>query len=165
IHEDCSAAFIEFIGTTFFLLGFCGIQALMGDTSSNVEHVLHIALCIEFSLIIIVWLFYRVTGSLFSPNVSLTLLLVGVISPVRFAPYCIAQLAGAIAVSVLVLVLTPGPLSATTCLQTGVNKAQCIFIEEFITSGLVLAVLMLAAKYQVTPFAPVSRYEIYSHLT
>ncbi|KZT25491.1 hypothetical protein NEOLEDRAFT_1178285 [Neolentinus lepideus HHB14362 ss-1] len=104
----------------------------MGDTSSNVEHVLHIALCIEFSLIIIVWLFYRVTGSLFSPN-----------------------LAGAIAVSVLVLVLTPGPLSATTCLQTGVNKAQCIFIEEFITSGLVLAVLMLAAKYQVTPFAPI----------
>jgi aquaporin related protein len=40
--------------------------------------------------------------------------------------------------------------------QNGVNKAQAVFIEMFITAALVLAVLMLAAeKSQVTPFAPV----------
>ena len=40
----------------------------------------------------------------------------------------------------------------------GVNKAQAIFIEMFITSALVLAVLMLAVeKHNTTPFALVSR--------
>lgn len=64
-----------------------------------------------FSLIVSAWLFYRVTGSLFNPNVSLALLIVGVITPVRFVLYCIAQLLGAIAASALVIALTPGPLS------------------------------------------------------
>lgn len=40
----------------------------------------------------------------------------------------------------------------------GINKAQAVFIEMFITSFLVLAVLMLAKeKHVTTPFAPVSR--------
>lgn len=40
--------------------------------------------------------------------------------------------------------------------QNGVNKAQAVFIEMFITAALALAVLMLAAeKSLVTPFAPV----------
>jgi len=42
-------------------------------------------------------------------------------------------------------------------LQNGINKAQGIFIEMFITAALVLAVLMMAAeKHEATPFAPVS---------
>lgn len=40
----------------------------------------------------------------------------------------------------------------------GINKAQAVFIEMFITSFLVLAVLMLAKeKHVTTPFAPVRR--------
>lgn len=47
------------------------------------------------------------------------------------------------------------PLSTT--LQN-VNAAQGVFIEMFITTALVLAVLMLAAeKHRATPFAPVRR--------
>ncbi|KZT29792.1 aquaporin-like protein [Neolentinus lepideus HHB14362 ss-1] len=157
LRDDCSAALIEFIGTTFFLLlGFGGIQAAASSPSSNVEHVLYIALAMGLSLTVTAWLFYRVTGGLFNPNVSLALLLVGVISPVRCVLYCVAQLAGGVAAAALVLALTPGPLSANTFLQAGVNKAQGVFIEAFITSGLVLAVLMLAAeKHQATPFAPI----------
>jgi aquaporin related protein len=38
----------------------------------------------------------------------------------------------------------------------GINPAQGVFIEMFITAALVLSVLMLAAeKHSVTPFAPV----------
>ena len=45
----------------------------------------------------------------------------------------------------------------STHLQEGINPAQGVFIEMFVTSYLVLAVLMLAVeKHQVTPFAPVS---------
>ncbi|EPQ54177.1 aquaporin-like protein [Gloeophyllum trabeum ATCC 11539] len=162
LRADCIAAFIEFVGTTFFLLlGLGGIQAVTGETASstsasNIQLVMYISLCMGFSLTVAAWLFYRVTGGLFNPNVSLALLLVGVIGPVRFVLYCIAQLLGGIAAAALVLALTPGPLSANTFLQTGVNAAQGVFIEAFITAALVLAVLMLAAeKHQATPFAPI----------
>jgi len=109
-----------------------------------------------FSLLVSAWLFFRVTGGLFNPNVSLALLLVGVIRPVRFVLYCIAQMAGAVAASGLLLALLPGPISFNTFTQQSINPAQGVFIEMFITTALVLAVLMLAAeKHQATPFAPI----------
>jgi aquaporin related protein len=162
IREDAHAALLEFVGTTFFLLlGLGGIQAATGEASSGsggstVEHVLYISTCMGFSLLVSAWLFFRVTGGLFNPNISLALLLVGVIRPVRFVLYCIAQMLGAIAASGLVLALTPGPLSVNTFLGQNINAAQGVFIEMFITTALVLAVLMLAAeKHQATPFAPI----------
>lgn len=45
----------------------------------------------------------------------------------------------------------------STVLAPGINPAQGVFIEAFITAVLCLAVLMLAAeKHIATPFAPVS---------
>ncbi|KAF8622002.1 hypothetical protein AX15_007356 [Amanita polypyramis BW_CC] len=117
IQEDLKAAFLEFIGTTFFLLlGLGGIQASAGESemssaTTRIEQVLYISTCMGFSLLVSAWLFFRVTGGLFNPNVSLGLALVGVIRPVRFVLYCIAQLVGAIAGAALVHALTPGPLS------------------------------------------------------
>ena len=63
------------------------------------------------SLLITAWLFYRVTGGLFNPNITLALFLVGVVGPVRFVLFCVAQMVGAIAASAIVYGLTPGPLS------------------------------------------------------
>ncbi|KAF7977131.1 hypothetical protein HWV62_4527 [Athelia sp. TMB] len=159
---DLQAAALEFVGTMFFLLlGLGGIQAVSGegnygDSGSTIEKVLYISTCMGFSLLVSAWLFFRVTGALFNPNISLALLLVGVIRPVRFVLYCIAQMLGAIAASALVLALTPGDLASNNVLGTSVNPAQGVFIEMFITTALVLAVLMLAAeKHQATPFAPI----------
>jgi aquaporin related protein len=115
--DDAQAAILEFIGTTFFLLlGLGGIQAATGEATSSsegstIEQVLYISTCMGLSLLVSAWLFFRVTGGLFNPNISLALLLVGVIKPVRFVLYCIAQMLGAIAASGLILALTPGPLS------------------------------------------------------
>ena len=64
-----------------------------------------------FSLLVTAWLFYRVTGGLFNPNITLALFLVGIVGPVRFVLFCIAQMVGAIAASAIVYGLTPGPLS------------------------------------------------------
>jgi len=51
--------------------------------------------------------------------------------------------------------LTPGPLKVNVRLGFGTNRTQGLFIEMFITSALVLSVLMLAAeKSRFTPFAP-----------
>ncbi|TFK50395.1 aquaporin-like protein [Heliocybe sulcata] len=161
LGDDLFAAFLEFIGTTFFLLfALGGVQAVTAEqgagNASGSERVLYISLCFGFSLVVSAWLFFRVTGGLFNPNVSLALFLCGVIGPVRFVLYCLAQLVGSIAAAGLVLALTPGPLASNTTLAPGINSAQGVFIEMFVTSALALSVLMLAAeKHQSTPFAPI----------
>ncbi|KAJ3516515.1 hypothetical protein NLJ89_g1078 [Agrocybe chaxingu] len=163
ICDDIKAAGVEFVGTAFFLLfGLGGIQAAtaesndIGRPSSGVEQVLYISTCMGMSLLVSAWLFFRVTGGLFNPNVSLALLLIGGLKPVRFVLYCIAQLSGAIAAAGIVRGLTSAPLSVNTFLANGTSRAQAVFIEMFITAALVLSVLMLAAeKHHATPFAPV----------
>ncbi|OBZ72429.1 Aquaporin-2 [Grifola frondosa] len=159
--QDLIAALFEYVGTTVFLtLAFGGVQAAQAEPSNptsptSVERVLYISLSMGFSLLVSAWLFFRVTGGLFNPNVSLALLLTCVIGPVRFVLYCIAQLLGGITAAALVLALTSGPLASNTSLQ-GINAAQGVFIEAFVTAALVLSVLMLAAeKHTATPFAPV----------
>lgn len=119
IKDDLYAASLEFVGTTFFLLlAFGGTQTAQGEAlasgaqHSAIEHGMYISLCFGFSLLSSVWLFYRVTGGLFNPNVTLALLITGVIGPVRFVLYCIAQLLGGISAAALILALMPGPLAS-----------------------------------------------------
>ena len=80
--------------------------------STDVGRVSYVALCFGFALLVSAWLFFRVTGGLFNPNVSAALFLAGIISPVRFALYCVAQLAGGVAAAALVYALTPGPVAS-----------------------------------------------------
>ncbi|PPQ95456.1 hypothetical protein CVT26_008475 [Gymnopilus dilepis] len=163
LGDDCAAAVFEFVGTVCFLLfGLGGIQAATAESTGSEQHastvaqVLYISTSMGLSLLISAWLFYRATGGLFNPNVTLSLLIVGSLGPVRFVLYCIAQLVGAIAAAAILRGLTSAPLSVNTVLQGGTNRAQGVFIEMFITAALVIAVLMLAAeKHQATPFAPV----------
>ncbi|KAG9000068.1 hypothetical protein FRB94_005647 [Tulasnella sp. JGI-2019a] len=82
--------------------------------------------------------------------------LVGAIGPVRWALCCFAQMVAAICASAVLLALMPGPIAFNTSPASGINKAQAVFMEMFMTSFLVLAVLMLAAeKSRTTPFAPI----------
>jgi aquaporin related protein len=118
-RADCKAAVLEFVGTAFFLLfGLGGIQAATAETehggarqSSTTEQVMYIATSMGLSLLVSAWLFFRVTGGLFNPNISLALLLVGALAPVRFVLYCVAQLLGAIAGAAILRSLTSAPLS------------------------------------------------------
>ncbi|KZO98906.1 aquaporin-like protein [Calocera viscosa TUFC12733] len=175
LRSDLIAASLEFAGTIMFLIiGLGGIQAAAtssqllsaesnpstGLQSTNavksIDQLLYISTSMGLGLLVAVWLFYRVTGGVFNPAVSTALLLVGTISPVRFVLYCLAQLGGAIVASAILLGLTPGQLVVTPSLGPGVNPAQGMFIEMFLTSFLVFAVLMLAAeKHRSTAFAPI----------
>ena len=118
-RADCKAATLEFVGTAFFLLfGLGGIQAATAETeqgsgrqSPTTEQVMYIATSMGLSLLVSAWLFFRVTGGLFNPNISLALLLVGALAPVRFVLYCVAQLLGAIAGAAILRSLTSAPLS------------------------------------------------------
>ncbi|KAG8917769.1 Aquaporin-4 [Tulasnella sp. 417] len=166
VRTDIQAAFLEFCGTfLFLLLGLGGIQAAAYsnqasvaaaaqgseggaaiNTVASIDQLLYISACMGLSLLISVWLFYRVTGGIFNPAVSTALLLIGAIGP----------MVGAIAASGVLLALLPGELAVNTTPGPGVNRAQAVFIEMFLTAALVLSVLMLAAeKHRSTPFAPI----------
>ncbi|KAJ7760638.1 putative aquaporin 1 [Mycena maculata] len=161
-RNDLIAASLELVGTTFFLLlGLGGIQAATAEKASssagvtNVEQVLYISTCMGFSLVISAWIFFRITGSLFNPCITVSLMLLGILPPVRGVLYCIAQFLGSILASAILVGLT-GPLSVNTVLQPGTTPTQGVFIEMFITCALVIAVLMLAAeKHHATAFAPI----------
>jgi len=179
LREDIHAASLEFIGTILFLLlGLGGIQAAAFSNQATVaaaangagsddgaqavnkvasiEQLLYISVSMGLSLLVSVWFFFRVTGGVFNPAVSTALLLIGAIGPVRFVLYCIAQMVGGIVASALLVALLPGQLVVTPSPARGVNSAQAVFIEAFLTAALVLAVLMLAAeKHRSTPFAPI----------
>ena len=112
---------LEFVGTTTFLtLAFGGVQASAAEdgsagagVSTGVSRIAYIALSsFGFALLVSAWLFFRVAGGLFNPNVSIALFLTGVVGPVRFVLYCVAQLAGGVAVAALVDALTPGPVAS-----------------------------------------------------
>ena len=189
--DDVKAALFEFVGTTvFLLLAYGGTQGSNEVEGSQLERSLYIATAFGLSLLVSAWFFFRATGGLFNPDVSLALLLIGAIAPVRFMLYCIAQLTGAIAAAAIVLALTPGPVtykyvacptasfrcspwfdvcqiacspSSSTVPSANINLAQGVFIEMFITAALCLAVLMLAAeKHLSTPFAPVGVFAPYA---
>jgi len=179
LRQDAKAAALEFLGTAcFLLLGLGGIQAAGSNSGSGVEKTMYVATSMGLSLLVSAWLFYRVTGGVFNPNISFALWIIGGINTVRFLLYVMAQLAGGIAGAALVRALTPGAFDVkyepylilsfgkentyltsnhSVYLQNGTTKTQGIFIEMFITAALVLAVLMMAAeKHETTPFAPVS---------
>ncbi|KAG8697295.1 Aquaporin-4 [Ceratobasidium sp. 394] len=165
ISDDLHAAVLEFVGTTFWLLlALGGIQAAAFSNQSNgdvfkvasIPQLLYISTSMGLSLLVSVWLFFRVTGGVFNPSISTALLLVGAIGPVRWLLYCVAQMVGAIAASALLLALLPGKLAVTPTPADGINSAQAVFIEAFLTAALVFSVLILAAeKHRSTPFAPV----------
>lgn len=100
------------------MLAFGGVQASAaeatsaGQSSDSPQRILYVATSFGLALLVSAWLFFRVTGGLFNPNVSLALLLTGVIGPTRFVLYCLAQLTGGIAAAALILALTPGPLQS-----------------------------------------------------
>ncbi|KAJ8501844.1 hypothetical protein ONZ45_g12013 [Pleurotus djamor] len=169
VMMDLKAAAVEFVGTvTFLLLALGGVQA--GAAASGGEggiiFVMYASMSMGLSLLVSAWLFYRVTGGLFNPNVSLALWLTGIIGPVRLIAYIIAQLLGGIAAAGIIRGLTSAPLASNTILSPQTSHAQGVFIEMFITAALVLAVLMLGAeKHDATPFAPVGTFIGHSNHT
>lgn len=102
----------------FLLLGLGGIQASLTSSAdasgvpsgAPIMSVLYSSVSMGLALLVSVWLFYRVTGGLFNPNVSFAMLLIGAINPIRFLMYVIAQFLGAIVASALLQALLPGPL-------------------------------------------------------
>ena len=136
----------EFVGTFLFLFfAFAGTQvanmisAMVPPGESSASVLLYIALSFGFSLAVNVWVFFRISGGLFNPAVSLGLALIGAIGFLRMGVAIAAQILGAIAAAAVVSGLFPGPLLVQTRLskypETSVTRG--VFIEMFCTALLI----------------------------
>ncbi|KAI9615173.1 hypothetical protein H4Q26_011714 [Puccinia striiformis f. sp. tritici PST-130] len=134
-----------------------GLPALATtSTVPNIQHLMYISTSMGLSLLFSAWDFLRATGAAFNPNVSLALLLTGVITPTRFILYVGAQLSASLVASSILKKLLPGPMSVVPNLAVGTSIKQGLLIEAFITCALVLSVLFLAVeKHRATYLAPV----------
>lgn len=170
----------EFVGTVLFIFfAFGGTQvanipttSVTGATSTtssastgpsediiaspNTSSLLFIALSFGFSLTVNAWVFFRISGGLFNPAISLGLALVGVITPVRAILLSVTQCLGAITGAAIIQALLPGPLYTTTRLGGGMSPVRGMFLEMFLTAMLMLTIFLLAAeKSKATFLAPV----------
>ncbi|KAL3448386.1 hypothetical protein BJX65DRAFT_295243 [Aspergillus insuetus] len=153
----------EFTGTFLFLFfSFAGTQVAntpkpVDGAPPNIPALLYSSLAFGFSLMVNVWAFYRVTGGLFNPAVTLALCLVGGMPPIRGVFVFAAQLIGGIASAGVVSALFPGSLNVATRLGGGASISQGLFIEMFLTAQLVFVIIMLAVvKHKSTFLAPVA---------
>ncbi|CDZ98448.1 mip family channel protein [Phaffia rhodozyma] len=156
------AAVGEFVGTTLFLLFAFGgtnvanIPSVSITSDVNTSQLLYISLCFGFSLAVNAWVFFRVSGGLFNPAVSLGLALVGAITPIRAAILTVAQILGGITGAAIIQAVLPGTLNVRTTKAGGISTAQALFLEMFLTSMLMLTILLLAAeKHKATFLAPI----------
>jgi len=164
----------EYVGTVLFMIFALGgtnvanipTTSVTGTTTAgqdgstaatvNTSSLLYIALSFGFSLAVNAWIFFRVSGGLFNPAVSLGMVLVGALSPLRGALLTFSQILGGITGAAIIQAITPGTLNVRTTLGGGTSVAQGLFIEMFLTSLLMLAILLLAAeKHKATFIAPI----------
>ena len=157
----------EFTGTFLFLFfAFSGTQVANTQTEdaestrlsqeSNPAQLLYISLCFGFSLAVNAWVFFRISGGLFNPAVTIGMCLIGALPYTRGILLILSQIIGAITSAGIVSVLFPGPLNVITALSAGTTITQGLFIEMFLTAQLVFTIFMLAAeKHKATFIAPI----------
>ncbi|SMQ46880.1 unnamed protein product [Zymoseptoria tritici ST99CH_1A5] len=152
----------EFIGTILFLFFALGGTQVVNNLPVNpgadgkIQQLLYISLCFGFSLAVNVWVFFRISGGLFNPAVTLGLCLIGAVPWVRGVLLGISQVLGGITAAALISCMLPGPLAAETTLGGGTSVAQGVFLEMILTAELVFTIIMLAAeKHKSTFIAPI----------
>ena len=172
IKEHFVATLAEFVGTVMFLFfAFAGTQvaninasnpsaAAASTTPTTGEFspivLTYVALSFGFSLMVNVWIFYRISGGLFNPAVTLGMVMVKSLSYTRGVLLICAQLTGSIFASLIVKVLFPVNFNVRTTLSPGTSLVQGVFIEALLTAELVFAIFMLAKeKHRATYLAPI----------
>ncbi|KAL3427718.1 aquaporin-1 [Phlyctema vagabunda] len=103
-----------------------------------------------------VWVFFRISGGLFNPAVTLGMVLVEAIPISRALFLLVAQLLGGITASGMVFGLFPTDFNVRTTLGADTSLVQGVFIEAILTAELVFTIFMLAKeKHKATFIAPV----------
>lgn len=147
----------EILGTAMFLFfGFASIlvanasaedDRLNESTSPQIIRYLFISLGFGLAFAVNIWIFARISGAMLNPAITLAMALVQEISVMRAVVCFIAQIAGGLIASGLVMLLFPGPFDIVRIrLNHGTSLAQGVFLEALMTAELVTTVLMLTKE-------------------
>lgn len=155
-RTEVKVFFGEFIGTFMFLfLAFAGTQIAITSATVNpevtpdlnpvqeVSKLLYISFAFGAALAVNVAIFADVSGAMFNPAVTSSLLLIGVVKWQRAIHTIVAQLVAGICAAFVVSALLPGPLSTATKLEPSMSVSRGFFLEFFLTAQLLLTILML----------------------
>jgi aquaporin related protein len=142
----------RFVGTFLFLFfAFSGTQVANAAQGGNADSaggdgslsqvpntgtLGYISLVFGFSLAVNAWVFFRVSGGLFNPAVTLGMALIGAVTWTRAGLIFIAQILGSMASSGVVSALFPGPLNVSTALggNTSIVQGLCICPKLFLAN-------------------------------
>ncbi|UZJ55048.1 hypothetical protein CBS101457_004368 [Exobasidium rhododendri] len=160
------AAVAEFVGTFLFLFFALAINTRAVNAAADatgiitrtgtLEAQLFSSLGFGFSLCISAWVFFRISGGVQNPAITLALTLTGAMSWKKCIVLSMVQNLAGIAAAGMVSSLLPGQVNARTTIASDVTVVQAFFLEFFLTCQLIFTVLMLAAeKHKATFLAPV----------
>lgn len=150
----------EFCGTYMFLLFAEVICQIANSTAqalqiSNAASLIMISFGFGFSVMVNIYIFYRISGGHLNPSVTLSCAIAGVCPPIKCALYCCIQIIAGIAAAATASALTPGPVRFDNELSGGCSKSRGLFIEMFGVMPLHLSVLFTAVeKSKITFMAP-----------
>ena len=168
IRNRSIAMLSEFTGTfLFMLIGLGGNSTVINDPAASVQYgggnimadpakILFVATVWGASVTVNAWAFFRISGGLFNPAVTMAMMMIRAVPPLDGVLDIASQIVGSIVASAIARALLPvGSLAATT-LGEQTSVVQGLFIEMFITAQVVVAVFMLATeKHKATFIAPV----------
>jgi aquaporin Z len=129
----------EFLGT--FALVVCGTGAIViNDTSGGA--ITHVGIALTFGLIVmaLIYTFGDISGAHFNPAVTVAFAAAQRFDKECIAPYCGAQIAGALAGSLLLRLLFPAHATLGATLPQGA-WLQSLVLEIFLTWLLMLVIL------------------------
>ncbi|RCK59515.1 Aquaporin-1 [Candida viswanathii] len=157
------AALGEFFGTFIFLwVAFVIAQIANQDPTipepgqgSDPMQLIMISFGFGFGVMMSVFMFFRVSGGNLNPAVTLTLMLVRAVPPIRGIIMMVSQMIAGMAAAGAASAMTPGPIAFANGLGGGASKSRGLFLKMFGTTILCLTVLMMAVeKSKATFMAP-----------
>ncbi|RMZ66242.1 MIP family channel [Pyrenophora seminiperda CCB06] len=152
IRTEINAFLGELIGTFMFLsLAFAGAQIALnaagpsalnanGEKLPDVGKLLYISFAFAVSLAVNVSIFADISGGKF---VTAALLITRKIRWTRALHTVAAQIIASMTAAGFISALLPGPLTITTQLDPSMSVTRGLFLEAFVTSQLILTILML----------------------
>ena len=157
----------EFIGTFWLVLGGCGSAVLAAGVADVGIGWLGVSLAFGLTVLTMAYAVGGISGGHFNPAVSLGLMIAGKFEGAKLIPYCVAQVAGAIAAAAVLYVIATnqaGLEGVGGFASNGYGEASpggysptAGFITEVVMTAFFL-IIILGATSKLAPegFAPIA---------
>ena len=140
---NARAYLAELLGSIlFFTIGYASVGAL-GVASQPTSNLLVVPFSFGFGLLAAIFAFGYISGGHFNPAVTVAMVLDKRTTPQDAVGYIIAQIIGAIAAGVIVLVAVSqqAVTNGITKPGTGITDVGALILETVFTAGFVLVIL------------------------